>query len=551
MARWCRPFAGSDRASLACRGVRALRCVPVVQPRSRKRRLAKIVLVMGSVAFAGLIGECVLRVVGHYRLFSLRLSPVAVATAEPGAVLDLVPDVTRPFMAHWQQTRPDLDIAWLRTAPAPLPRPAALGRPTVPQRDWLLHYYVANAVLLQAMWVKGKGLPMFPGLDLPEQFDVFDPPGGKPTPRYRYPSSRTLPTGLITNAFGFRGRELTVDKPARTVRIGFVGASTTVEAHGLPQSAPELIEHWLGLWAASKHLDVKFETLNAAREAIQSPDIRAIVEDELLPLAIDYLVYYEGANQLQPATMQKHVQVDGEYHLAEPPAGVVGTFDDTETVDSTWLDGLAAYLATARYLRSALHKGEVLQEPAKPTQRITLPPELLQGEFPLDRTTGVLELAAIRQDLEAMRGAVERSGARFVLSTFWWLAKDGMQLDAVWGKNVHVHLNRAYWPFKYSTVRELAAVQNRFFAAWAKSHSVDLLDVAGEVPAEPALAIDAIHQNELGVRFKAWVMFAQLTRILERDLASGAVPVADQHPDAVHPNIGPVRVLTRARLDGR
>lgn len=522
----------------------------MVQPRSRKRRLAKIVLVLGSFAFAGLIGECVLRVVGHYRLLSLRLSPVAVVTTEPGAVLDLAPEVVKPFMTHWQQVRPDLDIAWLRTAPAPLPHPAPLGRATVPQRDWLLHYYVANAALLQAMWVKGKGLPMLPGLDLPDQFDVFDPPGGKPTPRYRYPSSRTLPTGLITNAFGFRGRELTVDKPARTVRIGFVGASTTVEAHGLPQSAPELIEHWLGLWAASKHLDVKFETLNAAREAIQSPDIRAIVEDELLPLEVDYLVYYEGANQLQPPTMQKHVQVEGEYRLAEPPPGLVGTFDDTENADSSWLDGLAAWSAAARYLRSALHRGSALQEPQKPAQHITLPPELLHGEFPLDRTAGVLELSAIAQDLEAMRGAVERTGSRFVLSTFWWLAKDGMTLDAVWGKNVHVHLNRAYWPFKYSTVRDIAAVQNRFFVAWAKAHGVDLLDVAGELPQDPALAIDAIHQNELGVRMKAWVMFADLTRILERDLASGRLPVADRHADAVHPNIGAVRVITRAQLDG-
>jgi hypothetical protein len=520
-------------------------------PRSRKRRLAKILLVTGSLAFAGLIGEGVLRVTGHYRLFSLRLAPVTTGAPAPGAVLDIAPEVVRPFVAHWKELRPDLDGAWLRTSPAPLPRPPALGRPPLPQRDWLLHYYVANAALLRAMWVKGKGLPMLPGLDLPEQFDVFDPPGGKPTPRYRYPSSRTLPTGLVTNAFGFRGRELTVDKPARTVRIGFVGASTTVEAHGLPQSAPELVEHWLNLWAANKHLDVKFETLNAAREAIQSPDIRAIVEDELLPLEIDYLVYYEGANQLQPATMQKHVQVEGDYQLAEPPAGLVGAYDDTENADSTWLDGLASWCAAARYLRSALHKGEQLVEPPKPTQHITLSPDLMRGEFPLDRASGVLELSAIGQDLEAIRVAVERSGARLVLSTFWWLAKDGMVLDAVWGKNVHVHINRAYWPFRYSTVRDFASVQNRFFASWAKAHSVDLLDVAGELPQEPALAIDAIHQNELGVRLKAWVMFADLTRILERDLASGRLPVADRHPDAVHPNIGAVRVLTRAELDGR
>lgn len=523
----------------------------VQSARTHRRRFAKIVLVALSFGFAAGLGEIVLRLTGHYRLLSLRLDPVASVGGNAAAALDLAPDLVASFSADWQQQRPDLDPSWLRTSPPPLPRPAPLGKPPRPQQDWLLHYYVTNAVLLRAMWVKGQGLPMFPGLSLPDEFTVFEPPGGKPTPRYRYPASCTLPTGLVTNAFGFRGRELSVDKPDRTVRIGFVGASTTVEAHGLPHSAPELIEHWLGLWAVQKHLDVKFEVLNAAREAILSPDIRAIVEDELLPLEIDYLVYYEGANQFQPTTLQKHVRIDGDYTLAQPPPGLVGTYDETSNADTTLLDVLATWSATARYLRSALQTGKQLTEPVKPTQAITLAPELLAAEFPLDRAAGVLELTAIGSDLAAIRAAVEARHARLVLSTFWWLARDGMTVDSVWGKNVHVHLNRAYWPFRYATIRTLADVQNRFFQAWAKANGVDLLDIAAALPQDERLAIDAIHHNDLGVRLKAWVMFAQLTSILERDLASQRLPVADQKHDAVHPNLGRSGILRRAELDGR
>jgi hypothetical protein len=512
-----------------------------------QRRRAKLVLGGASFLLALLVGEGVARLAGGYRLGSLRLATAVAAPTDPAAVLSLVPDVVEPFAARWASQRPDLDIAWLRTSPPPLPRQRDLGLPLLPQHDWRLHYYANNAVLLRAMWVKGHGLPILAGLRLPDEFVVFDPPGGRPHPGYRYPASTTLPTGLTTNQFGFRGRELAAQKPAGTVRIGFLGASTTVEAHGLPHSAPELVEHWLNLWAEQNQLALRFETLNAAREAIQSPDLLAIVEDELLPLDLDYLVYYEGANQLQPHTMQKHVQVEGEYALASPPPGLVGAYDETATADSSWLDGLATHVAIARYLRGALQRGKRLAEPAKPTQRITLPDSLWQGDFDLAAAAGLLELDAIGRDLEAIHRAAQGRGVRLLPSTFWWLAADGLQLDAVMGHNVHVHLNRAFWPFRYDTVRRLADLQNRFFAAWAKAHGLDCLATATELPHDPALAIDAIHHNEVGVRLKAWVWFAGLARVIARDLDQGQLP----RPAAAAPpwRAVPTRRVTPAELD--
>ncbi|MBM4061235.1 MAG: hypothetical protein FJ265_09090 [Planctomycetes bacterium] len=518
---------------------------------ARRRRTAKLVLVACSVLFAALVGELALRLAGGYRLGSLRLAQVTGAGSDGAAVLARAPDLVTAFTSRWRRERPDLDLAWLSTSPPPVPRQPPLGKPVRPQHDWLLHYYVTNAALLRALWVKGQGLPMLPGLALPDEFTVFEPPGGKLVPRYRYPASCTLPGGMVTNAFGFRGRELAVDKPARTVRIGFVGASTTVEAQWLPHTAPDLVEHWLGLWAARRGLDVKFETLNAAREAIRSADLRAIVADELLPLEVDYVVYYEGANQFEPGTLRKHVQIDGDYQLASPPPGLVGNYDEVDSADTTLLDSLASWSAAARYLRSALQRGERRAEPAKPTQRIALPPELLQGPFPLARAGEVLELAAIGGDLAGIRQDLEARGARLVLATFWWLAEDGLSLDPVWGRNVFVLLNRAYWPFRYATLRALADVQNRFFAAWGEANGVAVLDVDAELPHDERLAIDAVHHNELGVRLKAWVLFAGLTALLDRDLAAGRLPVPDAHRDAGHPNLGPPTVLTRAQLDAR
>jgi len=45
----------------------------------------------------------------------------------------------------------------------------------------------------------------------------------------------------------------------------------------MPFSHPELFGHWLNMWAASRHLDVRFEVLNAGRESVISTDIAAIV----------------------------------------------------------------------------------------------------------------------------------------------------------------------------------------------------------------------------------------------------------------------------------
>lgn len=520
-------------------------------PRTRRSRrlLARLALLLGTLLFCVVLGEGVLRVAAGYQLFALRLESDGTAK-DPAAALAFAPAVVDRFQDAQATARPDLDLDWLRTSPPPLLPQPPLDRPVVSQLDRTFHYYVLNEKKLRSPEI--RALLGSPVLTPPAEFMVFDPPSGTRFPGYRYPASRTLPTGLVTNRFGFRGRDLEVDKGERTVRIAFVGASTTVEAPGYPHSAPELIEHWLSLWAAKKGLDVRFETINAAREAIKSPDIHAIVRDEVLPLAIDYLVYYEGANQFGPPVLDEHIAVEGEYRVGQPPPElVVGTHDGVSAPDATWLDGLADHSAIAQRFRNAMAAtGEPLTEPPKPKQSITLAPELLAEPFPLARAGEVLRCGRIGKDLDRIHGLVTGRGGKLVLCTFWWLAAADMAVDPVLGAHIHVHLNRSYWPFSYANVRILADVQNRFFTAWAQDRDVDLIDVAGELPQEPALAIDAIHHNELGIRLKAWVLFARLTQLLERDLAAGVIPVPDTEPSETHPNIGPVRTIPRAEILG-
>ena len=139
--------------------------------------------------------------------------------------------------------------------------------------------------------------------DAPGHLFVYDPMDGNPRPPYRFLPDATTPVGLVTNAYGFRGPPVPFVRKAGTVRIAFVGASTTVGSHHLPYSYPEYVGHWLDLWAASNRPDLHFEILNAGRESMTSTDIAAIVRQEVAPLRPDLVVYYEGANQFDLHTI--------------------------------------------------------------------------------------------------------------------------------------------------------------------------------------------------------------------------------------------------------
>ena len=48
--------------------------------------------------------------------------------------------------------------------------------------------------------------------------------------RFRFLPDTTTPIGLVTNAYGFRGAPVPLARQPKTIRIAFIGASTTVSA---------------------------------------------------------------------------------------------------------------------------------------------------------------------------------------------------------------------------------------------------------------------------------------------------------------------------------
>lgn len=506
-----------------------------------------------SALLALLLGEVVLRLVGGYRLATLRLQPAWATGDAVARELAASPSLVAQVVAAGRAFAPDVPESWIGTSPPPLPR-----RPVDPrmQAEWsrcpqLMFLCEVNETFLRALWQPTSGLTHVVGPDAPREFRVFTLPGAGAHPVYRFPPSVTMPDGLTTNAFGFRGPELAVDKPPKTVRIACVGASTTVDAHHFAWSYPELLQQWLDRWAADAGLGVRFEVINAGREAIKSPDIRAVVAYEVLPLAVDYVVYYEGANQFGVADLLRHVRVDGQFTPGQPPADLVLEIAGQRANSGRWLDEWSTWSATAERLRSLFESREPQPEPRKPPQQVVLPTGLDELRPDLARAPDVLMLGQILGDLEAMRAATHAAGGRFVLCSFCWMAKDGLRLDLQAGRSVFWHLNSHYWPVTYGNVRRLADLQNRFFAAWAKDRGVPFLDVAAALPLDPALFTDGVHATELGSRLRAWLTFTALVPVLAADLRAGVVPVPDNRVDGVHPYLVPARRLSAADLDRR
>ncbi|HTG19569.1 MAG TPA: hypothetical protein VK681_05965, partial [Reyranella sp.] len=313
----------------------------------------------------------------------------------------------------------------------------------------------------------------------PGHLFVYDPPKdaggtGENRPPYRFLPNATTPVRLTTNAYGFRGPPVPFQRQPKTIRIAFIGASTTVSSHFFPYSYPEFVGNWLNLWAAQQKFDVRFEVLNAGRESITSTDNVNVVREEVLPLKPDLLVYYEGANQFQLSTMmpgavQKPVSrmllAPDESCPARPPPPPAAPANGNagaaaggrgNAAGPGWLErfgqSLVDEFALVRRVRALFVAHEMPAGGAewpKPDYKLTWPAGLDERDPDVGRPDLPINLPTILGDLDAMRSAAQQSGAELVLASFFWLVKDGMVLDPVRHRAILEYLNQGYAPFRY------------------------------------------------------------------------------------------------------
>lgn len=351
-------------------------------------------------------------------------------------------------------------------------------------------------------------------------------------PRFRFLQDTTDPSRLVTNSFGWRGKHIPLNKGKNTVRMAFVGASTTVSAHASPFSYPEYVEKWLNIWAESKKMNLHFECINAGRSGINSNDIAAIVEQEILPVEPDLVVYYEGSNQFWPASfitwpngrMPPKPKLTFTKRLFEDYSAIVRRF----------------FSLTIKFYSG--HGGE----PKKPSYTVNWPKELDEYDPDLKSPLLPLNLPIVLEDLDHIRANLDASGSELIVASFVWFAYQGMVLELPKHEGIYRYLNKTFWPFTYSHIRRMADFQNRVFEKFAKQNGLNFIDIAKYFPQDPNLHSDAIHMTSEGIKIRAWIVFNLLVPILEKKISENQIPRPDRINLSEHPAFkGDPRNLTK------
>jgi len=179
------------------------------------------------------------------------------------------------------------------------------GRPELSTARKLLFAAVVTALMLGACeaalrvraWVR-YGSPSTgvrdPMLTYDRDADLY-----VPRPGYEVRGSNIH---IKINSLGFRGDEFTREKPARTVRIACLGASTTfgAEASSNHTTWPHRLQEKL----QAAYPDVKIEVINASVGGYVAADNVKVMRHRVLPLDPDLVIYYEANNEIVKDTRE-------------------------------------------------------------------------------------------------------------------------------------------------------------------------------------------------------------------------------------------------------
>jgi hypothetical protein len=473
--------------------------------------IRRLLIVLVTLALTAVMGEIAFRRLDGYTVLSLALKPSA--SRRPAPIASRV----RPDVRYLNEISlaPGVDRAWYEMSPPPIPRipmdAAAQQRFDRYPTDPYGAFFAWNRNYLKQELCAGNTVG---SLGILEDFYAYNPTEPGPYPVFRHLPHISPPDWFVTNSFGWRGPDLTLAKPRDTIRIAFVGASTTVSAYGLAFSHPEFVGHWLTLWASSQHLPYRFEVMNTGRTGIDSPSLAAIVRQELLPLDPDLVI--AEINQLAPG---KALEIPAHY----APAPAI-TFRRRRVVED--YSAVIQHLLTAASLWSARDG----TEPPKPPYPTIWPADVDEQNPDVTHEPLPMDLHHVVADLESMRTSLQKIDSELAVTSSLWLVYPGMRLDLRRHLTLYRYLNDTDWPASYTHMRRMVDFQNRVFLNYARRHQLAVFDIAKDFPRDPDLFTDPIHMLEDGLRLQAWMYLQRLIPLIKTRIDEGRWPRAERIP---------------------
>ena len=487
---------------------------------------------LAAIALVLVAAETAMRVIDGYPLMPLRLA--ATTAPAPGGVTGTAINAADQPYFEKVALSPAVDPAWYKVDPPPHARipmtPEIAARfKRYENVDSIGAFFVWNREYLRANLCAGLRIG---ALGLLDDFYVFDPPTPTQYPVYRHLPNISPPGWFPTTEFGWRGRNIPLNKAPRTIRIAFVGSSMTIDPYGLPHSHIELIGEWLTRWSQARGHHVRIEVINAARTGIDSLSVQEIVTQELLPLEPD-LVIYDGANDFR-------LGVEFQF----PKEG----FPPPATVAARWR--LEDYSALARRVRTVVDRARLGREPAKPSLPLHWPSQVDEQEPDLAAKSLPMQLQLAVRSFDVMREALAAQGAQLAITSQAGMVYDGMVLQMPRDRGIYDFLNVLNYPISYADTRRLLDFQNRLFRRYAEQHRLPFFDKAATYPADPALFLDLFHMTPAGLRLQSWIYLQWLTAWLDGEIGAGRLPRPMQQPRDRHPAFPPggYPVVSKASL---
>lgn len=305
-----------------------------------------------------------------------------------------------------------------------------------------------------------------------EDFYVLDPALDLRVPRAGFHSAR-----MNINALGFRGAEFAPEKPPGTLRIAFLGASTTFCAEVSSDEAawPRIVERTL----RAAHPGIGIEAINAGVPGYTMSAIRRGLELRVAKLKPDVIVIYEATNDLSLNS-----------NVAAEAAGITVARDD-ETPGWLQRHSLLFYLVHKNLL---IMRRQWIADTEE--GKLATPSEQLTPNYARDLTALVRSARAITD--------------RVALVTF----SMRMRANQSPVELKHAGITALYYASHRrpaDLVRDFAAY-NETMRAVARAEGVALIEAAELIPADAAHFVDSVHFSDRGAALMASLVAAGIER---------------------------------------
>jgi lysophospholipase L1-like esterase len=326
----------------------------------------------------------------------------------------------------------------------------------------------------------------------PAPLEFFE--SDKPTPRYLWrPNTRLVRRGntlvqagpneatyFSTNSWGFRGSDLSTQKPADVIRVICLGASTT----GGSQSDRETYPYFLQLELSRLFPRQKIEVINAGHHGTSIDDLFEILKSRVLPLDPDMVIFYESSNN-----------IDWSEFISDTPLRC--------PQQDCWLTQYPAFYR-ALYRRSALFS---LIADRSDWRRARPMPHRLSIDGP---KTSLVHYRNVLADIAKETMA---HGATIMLTSFVTVADEGLEISPKQNIRFFDEVEKTMYPFTPGEVASVYSLFNQQAREVAVTLGTPFADLATEFPKDlQYFPYDYIHFSPEGNRMLAVLLVRHLMK---------------------------------------